>query len=240
MIRLKDPTLFKERGFIASQWVAADSGQTAEIRNPASGEVLGAVPHMGAAETRRAIEAADKLAATVTAEAAAAIPWVQPVMAAPYFAHAQFSDPATILALPWPGEGLPYVRAMWHYARGIAHLGRGDMAAARAEAAAIATIAAGADFQSLTAGGVPADAVLAIARLVVEARIAQAEGRAADAIALLQSLSMNAGPAALAAAVSVAGAVPVHHLRSRTADEAAVGIGSLSDRLRIDLDPIDV
>ena len=58
MIRLKDPTLFKERGFIAGQWVAADSGQTAEIRNPASGEVLGAVPYMGAAETRRAIEAA--------------------------------------------------------------------------------------------------------------------------------------------------------------------------------------
>jgi len=58
MITLKDPTLFKERGFIAGQWVAADSGQATEIRNPASGEVLGSVPHMGAAETRRAIEAA--------------------------------------------------------------------------------------------------------------------------------------------------------------------------------------
>ncbi len=58
MITLKDPTLFKERGFIAGQWVAADSGQATEIRNPASGEVLGSVPHMGTAETRRAIEAA--------------------------------------------------------------------------------------------------------------------------------------------------------------------------------------
>jgi succinate-semialdehyde dehydrogenase/glutarate-semialdehyde dehydrogenase len=58
MITLKDPTLFKERGFIAGQWVAADSGQATEIRNPASGEVLGSVPHMGAAETRGAIEAA--------------------------------------------------------------------------------------------------------------------------------------------------------------------------------------
>ena len=37
---------------------AADSGQTTEIRNPANGEVLGTVPDMGAAETRRAIEAA--------------------------------------------------------------------------------------------------------------------------------------------------------------------------------------
>ena len=58
MIRLKDPTLFKERGFIAGQWVAADSAQATEIRNPANGEVLGSVPHMGATETRRAIEAA--------------------------------------------------------------------------------------------------------------------------------------------------------------------------------------
>ena len=30
------------------------------------------------------------------------VPWVQPIMAAPYFAHAQFSDAATILALPAP------------------------------------------------------------------------------------------------------------------------------------------
>ena len=40
--------------------------------------------------------------------------------AAPYFAHAQFSDPAAILALPDPGDGIPYVKAMWHYARGVA------------------------------------------------------------------------------------------------------------------------
>jgi succinate-semialdehyde dehydrogenase / glutarate-semialdehyde dehydrogenase len=58
MIELTDTSLWKERGFIAGGWAAADSGQTTEIRNPATGEVLGSVPHMGAAETRRAIEAA--------------------------------------------------------------------------------------------------------------------------------------------------------------------------------------
>ncbi|MEO8019050.1 MAG: NAD-dependent succinate-semialdehyde dehydrogenase [Pseudomonadota bacterium] len=58
MIKLRDPSLWKERGFIAGAWAAADSGQTTDIRNPATGEVLGAVPHMGAAESRRAIEAA--------------------------------------------------------------------------------------------------------------------------------------------------------------------------------------
>ena len=58
MIRLSDGSLWKERGFVGGQWIASDSGLTTEIRNPASGEVLGTVPDMGAAETRRAIDAA--------------------------------------------------------------------------------------------------------------------------------------------------------------------------------------
>ena len=58
MIKLNDANLWKERAFIAGEWQGADFGQTTEIRNPASGEVLGSVPHMGGAETRRAIEAA--------------------------------------------------------------------------------------------------------------------------------------------------------------------------------------
>jgi len=58
MIRLKDSSLFKERACIAGKWVAADSAQSSEVRNPANGEVLGTVPNMGAAETRRAIDAA--------------------------------------------------------------------------------------------------------------------------------------------------------------------------------------
>jgi succinate-semialdehyde dehydrogenase/glutarate-semialdehyde dehydrogenase len=58
MIKLNDTSLWKEQGFIDGAWAAADSGQTTEIRNPATGEVLGSVPDMGAAETRRAIEAA--------------------------------------------------------------------------------------------------------------------------------------------------------------------------------------
>jgi succinate-semialdehyde dehydrogenase/glutarate-semialdehyde dehydrogenase len=44
--------------FLDGQWVGADSGATVEVRNPATGDVLGTVPKMGAAETRRAIEAA--------------------------------------------------------------------------------------------------------------------------------------------------------------------------------------
>jgi succinate-semialdehyde dehydrogenase / glutarate-semialdehyde dehydrogenase len=46
--------------YINGEWVGADSGATVEVRNPATGAVLGTVPKMGAAETRRAIEAAAK------------------------------------------------------------------------------------------------------------------------------------------------------------------------------------
>jgi succinate-semialdehyde dehydrogenase / glutarate-semialdehyde dehydrogenase len=58
MIKLKDSSLWKEQGLINGQWVAADSGQTTDIHNPANGELLGKVPVMATGETRRAIEAA--------------------------------------------------------------------------------------------------------------------------------------------------------------------------------------
>jgi succinate-semialdehyde dehydrogenase / glutarate-semialdehyde dehydrogenase len=50
----------KERAFIAGTWVGADDGATFAVTNPATGERLGSVPDMGAAETRRAIEASEK------------------------------------------------------------------------------------------------------------------------------------------------------------------------------------
>ena len=59
MQSLKDSTLFRQQCLINGQWLAADQGGTIAINNPATGEVLGSVPKMGAAETRRAIAAAD-------------------------------------------------------------------------------------------------------------------------------------------------------------------------------------
>jgi succinate-semialdehyde dehydrogenase/glutarate-semialdehyde dehydrogenase len=58
MIKLADPALWKEQGFINGRWSAAASGKTVEVRNPATAEVLGTVPDMGAADARTAIDAA--------------------------------------------------------------------------------------------------------------------------------------------------------------------------------------
>ena len=57
---LTDPDLFRELCYIDGQWVGADSDETLEVSNPASGDVMGTVPKMGAEETRRAIEAAER------------------------------------------------------------------------------------------------------------------------------------------------------------------------------------
>ena len=58
---LKDAGLLRFQGFIDGRWVDADDGRTVEVGNPADGSVLGTVPLMGAGETRRAIEAANRV-----------------------------------------------------------------------------------------------------------------------------------------------------------------------------------
>jgi succinate-semialdehyde dehydrogenase/glutarate-semialdehyde dehydrogenase len=57
-LSLQDPDLFRQQAYLGGHWCDADNGATAEVNNPATGEILGTVPRMGAAETRRAIEAA--------------------------------------------------------------------------------------------------------------------------------------------------------------------------------------
>lgn len=135
-----------------------------------------------------AIEAAEKLARVVSDRAAlAAAPLVQPIKAAPYFAQAQFGSPDSILSVADPGDGMPYVKAAWHYARGVAGAAAGDAAAVEREAAAIAGLRAKADWSALTAGGVPAGDVLDIAERVVKARLAQSRGDFPAAAAELEA-----------------------------------------------------
>ncbi|MGY2904589.1 NADP-dependent succinate-semialdehyde dehydrogenase [Bradyrhizobium sp. URHC0002] len=58
-LTLKDPSLLRDACPIAGEWVAADNGGTIAVDNPSTGAVIGHVPNMGTAETRRAIEFAD-------------------------------------------------------------------------------------------------------------------------------------------------------------------------------------
>ena len=58
--QLRDPELFRELCCIDGAWVPADSGATLAIHNPADASLLGHVPRMGAAETDRAVAAAQR------------------------------------------------------------------------------------------------------------------------------------------------------------------------------------
>jgi succinate-semialdehyde dehydrogenase/glutarate-semialdehyde dehydrogenase len=59
-LQLKDPKLFREQCYVDGGWADADSRKTIPVSNPATGEVLGSVPRMGAQEARRAVEAAER------------------------------------------------------------------------------------------------------------------------------------------------------------------------------------
>ena len=58
-MKLSDSKLFRQQCYINGAWTDADSGESIDVTNPATGEKLGTVPKMGAAETKRAIEAAN-------------------------------------------------------------------------------------------------------------------------------------------------------------------------------------
>ena len=135
-----------------------------------------------AGDAEHMVWAAERLNGKIPDEVAAEVGWIQAILPAPYFAHAQFSPPDVVLGLADPGDKFPFVKAMWHYARGVAHAAKGDLDAARAEAARISEINQTADFEMLLAWCVPAPDILRIARHVLEGRIAQAEGNLDQAI----------------------------------------------------------
>ncbi|MGO7200440.1 aldehyde dehydrogenase family protein, partial [Rhizobium ruizarguesonis] len=75
-MKLNDPSLFRQACPIADRWIEAEGRKAATVRNPATGEPLGVVPELGAAETEDAIRAAviaQKLWAKKTAGERAAV-----------------------------------------------------------------------------------------------------------------------------------------------------------------------
>jgi tetratricopeptide (TPR) repeat protein len=172
--------------------VKVDEKYLADTKAPMGVYRLGYYPHnvhfvmasaQMAGDGETVIAAAEKLGQLIPDEMARGIAMVQPVKAAPYFAHAQFSTPETILGLPDPGDAIPYVKGMWLYMRGVAFAARRDYASASAAADAIENLESTADFKLLKDSNVPAQEVLRIARTVILARLAQAKGDYRTAVA---------------------------------------------------------
>ncbi|WP_323847081.1 NAD-dependent succinate-semialdehyde dehydrogenase [Microbulbifer magnicolonia] len=60
MLDLKNASLLRNQSYVDGKWIDADSGETFDVTNPANGEIVASIADLGAAETRRAIEAADR------------------------------------------------------------------------------------------------------------------------------------------------------------------------------------
>lgn len=58
-MQLKDPTLFRQAALLGGKWIDVDRSNAIAVTNPASGDVIGYVPNLGAAETKVAIAAAE-------------------------------------------------------------------------------------------------------------------------------------------------------------------------------------
>jgi succinate-semialdehyde dehydrogenase/glutarate-semialdehyde dehydrogenase len=58
-MRFNDSSLFQQKCFIDGQWVQADDASTLDVYNPSTSALIGTIPKMGAAETQRAIQAAN-------------------------------------------------------------------------------------------------------------------------------------------------------------------------------------
>ncbi|TCU19961.1 NADP-dependent succinate-semialdehyde dehydrogenase [Rhizobium sullae] len=59
-MQINDPALFRQAALVGTNWIEADPSNAIEVTNPATGEVIGRVPKLGAAETREAIVAAER------------------------------------------------------------------------------------------------------------------------------------------------------------------------------------
>jgi tetratricopeptide (TPR) repeat protein len=142
--------------------------------------------YMMSGQREKSLGAAAALLERVTIEGARAVASLEALLTPMFLTHARFGDWNAVLAEPQPAADLRYLKSMWHHARGIAHNGLGDRAAALMEL----------DSLRATAAGVPDDmiiilnsarAVLRVAELVLEARIAAAAGDIDQAVALLRS-----------------------------------------------------
>jgi tetratricopeptide (TPR) repeat protein len=129
-----------------------------------------------------ALDAAQKLDEVIDAEFLKVAAAMQPVKAAPYFAHVQFSTPETILALPDPGKDFILVNAMWRYARAVAFARKGDHAASQKEIDTLAVIEKDGDFKQLSEWDIPGKEIVQTARHVASGRLADAKGDLTGAV----------------------------------------------------------
>jgi tetratricopeptide (TPR) repeat protein len=136
---------------------------------------------------KAALDNAAKLDKVIDKDFLKAAGALQPVKAAPYFSHVQFSNPETILALPDPGKDFILVGAMWHYARAVAFARKGDSASGQKEIDTLSALIRDGEFKAISDWGIPAKEIVQTAQQVAMGRLAEARGDLPAAIAAFQA-----------------------------------------------------
>lgn len=110
------------------------------------------------------------------------LPIAEFLIPTPWLVELRHGDHDAVLKVPEPPDYAPGARAMLHYARGVAFAAKGEVDAARAERRALDADAAKEPADNLWSLNAGRD-ILALAALVLDARIASAAKRGEEAIA---------------------------------------------------------
>lgn len=124
-----------------------------------------------------------RLQSILDVETGRALPWVQAIYAAPYFAQAQYGSAASVLALTDKSHPLEYVEAMRHYARAVAYADQRDEAGFASEMAVLERLAGSEGVTGMEAAGFPAPLIVRLSAEVAEGRMALSQGQSDEAIA---------------------------------------------------------
>ncbi|MDX9910554.1 MAG: hypothetical protein RBS39_01845 [Phycisphaerales bacterium] len=138
-----------------------------------------------------AIETAEEMRRRANVEALREAPGADFVINQTWLTRARFGMWSDVLEDAAPPEGFMWAKASWHFARGRAMVGQGDLEAAKRELAMLEHP----DWMPEDAPGPygtnTARGLVAIAADVLGARIAQGEGRADEAVEMLERAVVN-------------------------------------------------
>ena len=134
-----------------------------------------------------ALDAANKLVASIPEDAYALAPGLEDFRPMPFFAMARFGMWDTIMAQPRPPAELQYTTGIWHWARGLAFLRQGAAGEAQQELQSLIALSQTDAMRELTLASFPkASTLLELAAHVLDGEIAAARGDTDAAVLALE------------------------------------------------------
>jgi tetratricopeptide (TPR) repeat protein len=126
--------------------------------------------------SKAAIAAAEKLTELVTPDTARQFALVEPILAVPQLAYLQFGRWDEVMAATVPADEFPLALALAQYAQGMALVAKGDLPQAAQRLKAVRTLADKAKWDPYVVYQVPAEQIVEIAELLLDAELRLSSG----------------------------------------------------------------